>query len=135
VNGENFKPGDRVRLARIEHGPYGAKIGATGTVGPRGYFDCYGERFLDIAWDRDDLSGNQMNGGYHPQEFDALGPDPRKQAQQLREQANAVERVAIAMRRLAFLTDSAVDAAEALEQQMNKVQQEIERMDKVLNVD
>lgn len=53
-----FKEGDKVVLANYGQCGFGAKIGATATVGtPRS------NTLVEILWDRDMLSRNQCNGG------------------------------------------------------------------------
>lgn len=63
-----FKTGDRVRL--VDARSMSAKVGATATVGPKGHFSHY----VDIIWDRDDLSKHQCNGGYMPSSFELVVP-------------------------------------------------------------
>jgi len=63
-----FKAGDKVRTVRA-YNYYG--VGMTGTVGPRGLFDCY----LDIVWDKDAKLTDgtpAWNGGFFPDHFELV---------------------------------------------------------------
>lgn len=70
-----FRIGDRVVLqSNIEYGrKIAASIGAIGTV--RGYIESIsGRELVDIRWDRNELSKDQMNGGYTEELFELETP-------------------------------------------------------------
>lgn len=63
-----FKVGDRVRLlgGRV----MAAKKGATATVTRAGA----SEELIYVRWDRNELDGFQMDGGYHHGSFELIAP-------------------------------------------------------------
>jgi hypothetical protein len=68
---KKFKVGDKVRL--ISGYRMRARIGATGVV--KGYEESaiqHGMYYVYVNWDRNDLVGDQKNGGYNPDEFEVI---------------------------------------------------------------
>jgi hypothetical protein len=64
-----FKAGDKVVLV----GTVGvAKPGATATVTSKAYYTLPTGTYVDIMWDRDNLSGAQADGGYHDRDFEFI---------------------------------------------------------------
>lgn len=66
-----FKAGDKVQYTEGGRG-MAAKTGATATV--KGYTDRteWSGPWLNVEWDRNDLSGNQMDGGYNEADFELV---------------------------------------------------------------
>lgn len=73
-----FKVGNRVRL-KASKPNLAAKPGATATViEPKG-------DYIRVAWDRNELSGNQMDGFYYHSDFDAFVLTDQELADKYRE--------------------------------------------------
>lgn len=64
-----LQEGDIVKLVNYGTRGFGAKVGATATIGR-----ARNVQYVEVTWDRDNcLVGRQHDGGYLPEHFELIG--------------------------------------------------------------
>src|ERR1035437_6706383 len=61
---DEFKIGDKVVL--VDNHTFGAKLGATGVIRAIKYRAV---DYIDVEWDKNELTNGQHDGGYRPDDF------------------------------------------------------------------